>query len=81
MHYASGFTREGIENDPGSFAIKNTVQTSHYQGHPRYGDSAGMQFTRNAYRTFKESLRMRKDIYKCKWFDLILERRDKMLEH
>ena len=44
-------TREGIESNPGprNYAIKKALLASHHQGHSRYRDSAGMQFTSIAY--------------------------------
>ena len=59
LHYAlvraSKLTEEGIEINPGpensnrNYAIKKVVQASHHQGNSKYGESAGMQCTSNAY--------------------------------
>ena len=51
LHYgsvwASSFTQENIESNPGPF--HKEVQTSYHHSHPKYADSAGMQCTSTAY--------------------------------
>ena len=55
LHYGivryTKLTCESVERNPGprSYIIKKTINTSHHQRHVRYGRSAGMQCTSNAY--------------------------------
>ena len=55
LHYglvrATKLTCEGVESNPGprNYTIKKTIYASHHQGHVKYGRSAGMQCTSNAY--------------------------------
>ena len=82
LHYGivryTKLTCEGVESNPGprSYIIKKTINASHHQGHVRYGRSAGMQCTSNAYLVviFSKS----KYINRWKPFDLnyILEQGD-----
>ena len=82
LHYGivryTKLTCEGVESNPGprSYIIKKTINASHHQGHVRYGRSAGMQCTSNAYLAviFSKS----KYINRWKPFDLnyILEQGD-----
>ena len=86
MHYrlvrATKLTCEGIESNPAArnYTIKKAIQRSHHQGHVRYGRSAGMQCTSNAYLTIIFSTI--KNIHTRKPFDLdfILEPGDRVFK-
>ena len=80
LHYrlvrATKLICEGIESNPGArnYTIKKAIQGSHHQGHVRYGRSAVMQCTSNAYLAIIFSTI--KNIHTWKPFDL-----DYILEH
>ena len=86
MHYgfvrATKLTCEGVESNSGprNYTIKKTIQASHHQGHVRYGRSAGMQCTSNAYLAIIFSTIM--DINTWKPIDLnyILEQGDRFFK-
>ena len=56
----------GSNNSAGlrHFAIKKSIQASHHQGHFKYGESAGMQCTSNAYFSIAYSVIKRPSIWK-----------------
>ena len=86
MHYrlvrATKLTCEGIESNPAprNSTIKKAIQRSHHQGHVRYGRSAGMHCTSNAYLAIIFSTI--KNIHTWKPFDLdyILEQGDRVFK-
>ena len=71
----SKFTQEEIKSNPGrrNYAIKKAVQASHHQGHFKYGESAGMQCTSNAYISIVFSIIKNINLWKSLDLDYILK--------
>ena len=87
MHYglvrATKLTCKGIESNPRlrNYAIKKTIQASHYQCHVSYWRSAGMQCTSYVYLVIIFSIIKHINIWKSFDLDYILEQRNRVLKY
>ena len=59
-----------------NFAIKKSIQATHYQGHLNYRESAGMQCTSNAYFSIAYYVTKKLSFWKSCDLDYILEKGD-----
>ena len=58
--------------------MKKSLQTSHHQGHSRYGDSAGMQYTSITHFFIISSAPKRVGLWKSLDLDIILAQGDEL---
>ena len=86
LHYglvrATKLTCEGVESNSGprNCTIKKTIHASHHQGHVKYGRSAGMQCTSNAYLAIIFSTTKNINTWKPIDLNYILEQGDKVFK-